>query len=107
MNWVNCSLTVASGWSEMQQKYENTQPLLIDYLVELLTWKWSFVACYTTLSYTFGKRATSRIEGNHAEIKRCLQVASGDLGYVVDRIAALIRRKHQQYLYNIGLAVKG
>ena len=74
-------------------------PLLLKYLDDtwLLPWKQSIVRAWTDCQLHFGHRATSRVEGSHKSVKTYLQVSTGDLKSVFDKITLLLENKFHEH----------
>ncbi len=62
------------------------------------------VAHYTNRWTHYGNTVTSRAEGAHAALKHALQVSTGDLKTVVDRISHVLTNQHIEYLAAVDTA---
>jgi hypothetical protein len=74
-------------------------PQLLRYLVK--TWlekdKERFVYCWANRHLHFGHRETSRAEGAHSVVKRYLQVSTGDLYGVLQKLSLMLTTQHREH----------
>jgi len=56
-----------------------------------------FVFCWANRYLHFGNRETSRAEGAHSIIKRYLQVSTGDLYGVLEKLSMMLTTQHQEH----------
>jgi hypothetical protein len=86
-------------WNALQDTYDHLVPELVQYAKE--TWldhyKLSLVQNFADLHLHLGNRTTSRVEGAHSVLKRYLQVSTGDLKIVFEKISILLTNQHAQY----------
>src|SRR3954452_19142819 len=85
-------------WVEFQKEWRSS-PALLKYLSR--TWldehkEW-FVFCWADRYLHFGHRETSRAEGAHSVIKRYLQVSTGDLYNVFEKLSLMLATQHQEH----------
>jgi hypothetical protein len=85
-------------WIEFQMKWREV-PKLLKYLAK--TWldnhKKRFVHCWADQHLHFGHRATSRAEGAHSVIKRYLQVSTGNLYSVLEKLSLMLAAQHREH----------
>jgi len=81
-----------------------------------LVFKWNLVRFWVDQNLHFGNRATSRVEGAHSVVKGYLQVSTGNLNRVLDRIQLMLINKiaehnseldmaRQRVLHNINIPI--
>jgi hypothetical protein len=86
---VTASITeqdFTTQWNEFLECYES-KPDVLQYLQE--TWilhKERFISAWADRYLHLGNKATSRVEGAHATLKKCLQTSTGDLESVHRKI---------------------
>jgi hypothetical protein len=86
-------------WSSLQDTFDTSAPELVSYIRDtwLAFWKQLIVQAYTDKHLHLGNRATSRVEGAHAVLKSYLQVSTGDLKTVYDKITLLLNNQYAEY----------
>ena len=85
--------TFNEAWSKFEVEYKQ-KVVVLDYIKA--TWlplKEKFVAAWTGKVAHFGNRATSRGEGAHSILKKYLQVSSGGLSEVKEKICLAIENQ--------------
>jgi hypothetical protein len=98
---INSISTTAydENWNKFQDTYDFRVPALVQYVKE--TWldnfKLSLVQAYADLHLHFDNRTTSRVEGAHSILKKYLQVSTGDLKMVFEKISLLLTNQHVEY----------
>jgi len=86
-------------------QYDYTQhPWLLQYIQKTWTRPWvnKFIKAYTDRYLHLGNRVTSKIEGGHSILKNYLQISTGDLKIVLEKVQLLL--KSQYIKYNIVIA---
>jgi len=85
-------------WSSFQQKY-SSYPALIQYVTTtwITPWKKLIVYAWTDQYRHFGHHATSRVEGSHKTIKGNLQVSTGDLKTVYNKITMMLLGQYSEH----------
>jgi MULE transposase domain len=68
----------------------------------LKPFKDKLIRCWVDGFHHFGNRATSRVEGAHATLKRHLQISTMDLKDVLDRIEIMLKSQHQEFEAKLG-----
>src|SRR4051794_18762541 len=85
-------------WTEFQIRWQK-HPELLRYLAK--TWldkeKERFVRCWADQHLHFGHRETSRAEGAHSVVKRYLQVSTGDLYEVLQKLSLMLVAQHREH----------
>ena len=85
-------------WFEFQHIYRE-YPEILRYLIN--TWlkdhKEKFVHCWADRYPHFGHHETSRAEGAHSVIKRYLQVSTGDLHNVLEKLSLMLTANHREH----------
>ena len=91
------------NWNKLKDTYNVQVPGLVQYVKEtwLNNFKLSLVKTYADLHPHYGNRTTSRVEGGHAVLKRYLQVSTGDLRMVFDKITILLENQHAEFDGNL------
>lgn len=85
-----------SSWGLFVEKYRD-QTHVITYIENTwLPFKEKFVYAWTNKVVNFGNHVTSRVEGAHSKLKRYLQVSTGDLRGVKDKICLVIDNEFQE-----------
>jgi hypothetical protein len=86
-------------WMNLQNTYDESYGPLIQYVKE--TWldhyKTYIVRAWTDQHLHFGHRVTSRVEGAHSVLKSYLQVSTGDLHSVYEKIMLLLKNQHAEF----------
>jgi hypothetical protein len=86
-------------WTSLQDTYDESYGALIQYIKE--TWlnhyKTYIVRAWTDQHLHFGHRVTSRVEGAHSVLKSYLQVSTGDLHGVYEKIMLLLKNQHSEF----------
>ena len=78
-------------WTHLWQKYSPTHRECLEYLHrEWWPWRHTFLAYKTNKFLHLGLTVTSRAEGGHSVLKKYLQVSTGDLKVVTDKIKLMI-----------------
>ncbi|CAG8503738.1 2675_t:CDS:1 [Acaulospora morrowiae] len=83
-------------WEELAKKY-NKNLLIVKYLQD--TWlplKKHFVSLWTDRYLHLDNVTTSRVEGFHTMLKKYLQVSTGDLYVIYERISLALENQHQE-----------
>jgi hypothetical protein len=103
-DWINLinSPTIPvynTRWEGLEAKYQSWYPLLLSYLQDtwLGTWKVLVVRAWVDQHLHLGNRATSRVEGAHSILKSYLQVSTGDLKAVYDKITLLLKKRFAEF----------
>ena len=65
--------------------------------VTVTPWKKLIVHAWTDQHRHFGHHATSRVEGSHKTIKGNLQVSTGDLKTVYNKITMMLLGQHSEH----------
>src|SRR3954447_24025725 len=85
-------------WAEFQKQWQG-YPQLLKYLTK--TWlekdRKRFVRCWADRYLHFGHRETSRAEGAHSVVKRYLQVSTGDLYGVLQKLSLMLTNQHREH----------
>jgi len=81
----------------MNDYYENHENLIWYLRDTWLVFKWSIVHFWVDQNPHFGNRVTSRVESAHSTLKRYLQVSTGDLRSVLEKIDLLLLNQHQEH----------
>ena len=85
-------------WKSLQSKYQQGHKLLIQYLDQTwLFYRNKIVKTWTNRLLHLGNTAISRVEGAHHKLKSSLQVSTGDLKTVVDKIQVLLTGQHSEF----------
>ena len=87
-----------AAWKKFQTKFSFNQKKSINYIEE--TWlvhKEKFVQAYVDKHMHLGSRATSRIEGAHAILKRWLEVSTGDLYIIYGKIKLMLEYQNSEF----------
>jgi hypothetical protein len=91
--------TYEINWNTFQDRYDRSYPALVQYVQN--TWLRPFrdnlVRAWIDRHPYFGNRATSRVEGAHSILKSYLQVSTGDLRSVYDKITLLLKNQHIEF----------
>jgi hypothetical protein len=84
----------------LESTYSTKASKLIGYLKKtwLVPWKESLVWAWVDQHLHLGNRATSRVEGAHSVLKKYLQVSTGDLKTVHEKISLLLSDRHAKYI---------
>jgi hypothetical protein len=87
------------NWIEFQTKYGAQFPALVQYVLDtwLRKYKSYFVSAWVDKKLHLGNHATSRAEGAHGVLKKYLQVSTGDLKTVYDRVSLLLINQHVEF----------
>ncbi|CAG8668060.1 1788_t:CDS:2, partial [Acaulospora morrowiae] len=83
-------------WEELMKKY-NKNLSIVKYLQD--TWlllKKHFVSLWTDRYLHLGNVTTSQVEESHAMLKKYLQVSTGDLHVVYERISLALENQHRE-----------
>src|SRR3954452_10659651 len=87
-----------------RKDYGRNYALLLEYID--ITWigpyKEFFVYTWTDQHMHFGHHTTSRVEGSHKTLKGNLQVSTGDLRMVYDKIDTMLINQHSEHDTMIG-----
>nr|CCA18090.1 Pc21g00130 putative [Albugo laibachii Nc14] len=87
---ANTELEYEKQWKELSDSFK-TKPKVLEYLANTwLIYKERFVNAWTSKYRHFGNKATSRVEGAHAYIKKFLQVSTGDLLSVLSKLTVAL-----------------
>ena len=85
-------------WAEFRIQWQG-YPQLLRYLTK--TWlerdRKRFVRCWADRCLHFGHRETSRAEGAHSVVKRYLQVSTGDLHGVLQKLSLMLTNQHREH----------
>jgi MULE transposase domain len=86
-------------WEKLQEDYHRDTPELISYLFNtwITFWKRLFIRAYADQHLYFGNRVTSRVERAHSKLKMALQVSTGDLKTVFEKIRLLLENDHMEH----------
>ncbi|KAM0987652.1 hypothetical protein EV2_012136 [Malus domestica] len=84
------------AWSRFEVKYEEKKFVLKYILGTWLPYKEKFVSAWSEKVTHFGNRVTSRAEGAHATLKKYLQVSTGGLREVKEKICLAIENQFQE-----------
>jgi hypothetical protein len=85
-------------WDSLFDDYSKDYEELVWYLKDTwLVFKWNIVRFWVDQNLHFGNRVTSRVESAHSTLKRYLQVSTGDLGNVLEKIHLLLQNQHQEH----------
>ncbi|KAL4567782.1 hypothetical protein LXL04_023376 [Taraxacum kok-saghyz] len=85
-----------SNWGGFESMYEEKKDAL-DYIKSIwLPWKETFVAAWTDKYMHLGNRCSSRAEGPHAKLKQYLQVSTGDLRVVKEKICLAVEHEFNE-----------
>ena len=63
-----------------------------------------FIRCWADHVLHFGNHDTSRAEGAHATIKQYLQISTGDLYNVLQKLAQMLKNQHIEHNASIAQA---
>ena len=103
-NWVNLinSPTIPvynTRWEGFEAKYQPQYSLLLSYLMNtwLGTWKVLVFRAWVNQHLHFGNWATSQVEGAHSMLKSYLQVSTGDLKVVYNKITLLLKNRFTEF----------
>nr|CCA20967.1 Pc21g00130 putative [Albugo laibachii Nc14] len=93
---ANTEVEYEKLWKELSDSFK-TKPKVLEYLAnDWLIYKERFVNAWTSKYLYFGNKATSSVEGAHAYVEKFLQVSTGDLLSVLNKLTlALEHQKHQ------------
>ena len=74
-------------------------PRLLQYIQKTWTGPWAnkFIRAYTDQYLHLGNRVTSKIEGGHSILKNYLQISTGDLKMVLEKVQLLLKSQHIEY----------
>ncbi|XP_063950653.1 protein FAR1-RELATED SEQUENCE 4-like [Daucus carota subsp. sativus] len=101
LDWTNVmkspgEMSFCSSWGQLREKYSH-QALVIAYIENnWLPFKEKFFYAWTNKVMHFGNHVTSRVGGAHSKLKRYLQVSTGDLRGVKDKLCLLIDNEFQE-----------
>ena len=85
-----------SNWGGFEAMYKEKKDAL-DYIKSIwLPWKEKFVAAWTDKYMHLGNRCSSRAEGAHAKLKQYLQVSTGDLRVVKEKICLAVEHEFNE-----------
>jgi len=85
-------------WDILFDTYGTSYEALVWYLKDIwLVFKWNLVRFWVDQNLHFGNRATSRVEGAHSTLKCYLQVSTGNLTGLLDRIQLMLENKHVEH----------
>ena len=84
--------------ASLKREFQDT-PGLLEYLEDtwLGQWKEMVVCVWTDQHLHLGHYATSRVEGSHKVIKAHLQVSTGDLKTVFEKLTLMLDSKFNEY----------
>ena len=85
------------SWAKLQEKWNETASGwdIIEYLTnEYIYKKEKFVRAYTNHNLHLGNVASSRVEGAHAALKKCLGGSTGNLYIVFESMEAKLKEQH-------------
>jgi transposase-like protein len=87
------------NWNALQNTYDTRIRAVVQYLKEtcLDAWKYSLVHTYVNRHLHLGTKTMSKVEGAHATLKKYLQVSTGNLKLVFDKISLLLTSQHAKY----------
>jgi hypothetical protein len=87
------------NWNKMQELYDNDIPELIQYIYRtwLMPWKRLIIHAYVNQHLHLGNRVTSWVEGAHSQLKSCLQISTGNLKTVYEKITLLLTHQHIEH----------
>lgn len=92
-------------WDTLFDTYAADYEDLVWYLKDTwLVFKWNLVRFWVDQNLHFGNRATSRVEGAHSTLKRYLQVSTGNLTGVLDRIQLMLENKLAEHEAGLEMA---
>jgi hypothetical protein len=91
-------------WDAFKKDYGRNHTRLLEYIdtTWIAPYKELFVYAWTDQHMHFGHHTTSRVEGSHKTLKGNLQVSTGDLRMVYDKIDAMLINQHSEYDTMIG-----
>lgn len=78
------------SWNLFVEKYKDHTSVITYIEKTWLPYKEKFIYAWTNKVTHFGNHVTSRVEGAHSKLKRYLQVSTGDLRGVKDKICLVI-----------------
>lgn len=86
------------NWEDLQETYKQF-PILLSYIQNtwLEPWKKLLVRAWVDQLPHFENRASSQVEGGHSTLKSYLQVSTGDLKMVYDRITLLLNNRFSEF----------
>ena len=91
-------LDYEENWDTFYNTYWTDYSDLVVYLRDTwLPFKWNLVQFWVDQNLHFGNRATSRVEGAHSVLKNYLQVSTGNLKTVLDKITLLLTNQHTEH----------
>lgn len=85
-----------SSWGQLREKYSHQASVIFYIENNQLPFKEKFVFAWTNKFMHFGNHVTSRVEGAHSKLKRYIQVSTGDLRGVKDKLRLLIDNEFQE-----------
>jgi hypothetical protein len=92
-------------WDDLFDTYSTSHEDLVWYLKDTwLVFKWNLVRFWVDQNLHFGNRATSRVEGAHSTLKCYLQVSTGNLTGLLDRIQLMLDNKLANHKAELDIA---
>ena len=86
------------NWDALYASYILDYEDLVVYLRDTwLDFKWNLVHCWIDQNLHFENRVTSRVKSAYSVLKNYLQVSTGDLKSVLDKITLLLVNQHTEY----------
>jgi hypothetical protein len=81
---------------QIQTEWVGTQPHVVQYVLSWMQYKTYFVGAYVDKVPHFESSSSSRVEGAHSVLKQCLQVSTGDMMTVVERVLQFLADQYQE-----------
>jgi len=81
---------------QIQTEWVGTQPRAVQYVLSWMQYKTYFVGAYVDKVPHFESSSSSRVEGAHSALKQHLQVNTGDMMTVVERVLQFLVNQYQE-----------
>jgi hypothetical protein len=81
---------------QIQTEWVGTQLRAVQYVLSWMQYKTYFVSAYVDKVPHFESSSSSRVEGAHSALKQRLQVSTGDMMTVVERVLQFLTDQYQE-----------
>ncbi len=81
---------------QIQTEWVGTQPRVVQYVLSWMQYKTYFVGAYVDKVPHFESSSSSPVEGTHSTLKQRLQVNTGDMMTVVERVLQFLTDQYQK-----------
>jgi histone-lysine N-methyltransferase SETD2 len=81
---------------QIQTEWVGTQPRVVQYVFSWMLYKTYFIGAYVDKVPHFESSSSSRVEGTHLALKQRLQVSTGDMMTVVERVLQFLVDQYQE-----------